>query len=239
MTAIDVSRETLSNGQPQSHWGYGEHPLVVDDAPIFTPIPEVPSEETLEHVTLQECYRRSCATLSIKPNAHLMAQLPDTCSGRPHWSLQILDGTGAYLGNKGVAALIPIILASPRLTHVLLPRIGMQVGVAKALIAALATHGGVTTVQLQQNHLGTSVGQMLLKLVQSHQRIHTVGLDETLIIPQLKRRIDACLARNYAIKDQFALPLIPLTADDYERIVAQKLRVLAKQKRWLTYLFSQ
>ncbi|CUG88321.1 Hypothetical protein, putative [Bodo saltans] len=232
MTAVATSLATSPSQQhPQSHWGYGERPLVVDDEAPFAPIPETPSQDLLSEVSLQECYRRSCATLGIKANAHILAQLPDTTEGRPHWALQILDGTGAYLGSKGVAALIPIIAASPRLTHILLPRIGMQVGAAKALIDALSIHPGVTTIQLQQNHLGTAVGQLILKLVQNHQRIHTIGLDETLIIPQLKRRIDACLERNHAIKDQFALPLIPLTADDYERMAAEKVREAEERAR--------
>lgn len=218
---------------PQSHWGYGERPIVIDDAPEFPLVPPTPTEEMLQDISLQECYRRSCATLGIKPNSAIAIQLPNTTEGRPQWALHILDGTGAYLGSKGVVALIPIILACPRLTHVLLPRVGMQVGAAKALITALATHSGITTIQLHQNHLGTCVGQLLLKLVQQHRRIHTLGLDETLIIPQLKRRIDAQLARNLELKDTFSLPLIPHTADDYDRMVAEKVREAEERARLL------
>lgn len=217
--------------QPLSHWGYGERSIVVDDEPAFEPVPPTPSEDVLAEVSLQESYRRACASLAVRPNAHILVQLPSTCSGRPHWSLQILDGSGAYLGSKGVAALIPVILACPRLTHLILPRVGLQVAVAKALIHALSIHPGITTIQLHQNHLGTAVGQQLLHLAQTHRRIHTIGLDETLIIPPLKRRIDNCLSRNAAMRDQFSVPKIPLTVDDHEMIIAAKVREAEERAR--------
>lgn len=209
-------------------------PLVTDEERPFAPL-DAFTDEDMEHTSLVDLYTRSCVVAGCKTNQAIMTQLTAVVSAKEsRRSVRILDASGAYLGNRGTAALIPLVQALPRLTHLLLPRVGMKADVALALIRMLRTHPSIREINLSNNDLGCEVGKRLLELLTVHPRIYGLQLDETLVIPALKRKIDQQLQRNLAMKEQFEERLIPEDHETLQELVAAKaLREEEERERQL------
>lgn len=185
-------------------------PIVDDGAePIDV---SIYSQSDVDFVPLAELYVRTCAQLKTAPNPIVLKQLPS--APRHHYRLMVLDCGGTYLGNVGAAALAPVVAACFRMTHLLLPRVGLKASGALTLLNVVRVHPGLTTLDLAHNDLGTTVGKAILRTAHEHQRISEVNLPETLVIQPIKRKIEAQLAKNYAIRETFSVPLIPSHPDD-------------------------
>jgi hypothetical protein len=199
-------------------------PLVDDSCSAFPT--ERFSEDDVYHFSIRDLYMRTCERAAIKPNTAVVAQLPAAKHQQHH--VMILDCNSTYLGNRGVAALIPVIAACPGITHVFFSRVGMKAASALALIECLAVHPGVRAVNLSFNELGTKVGEALRQFVINHRRVYHVDMEETLLIQPIKRRIEAQLAENAKIKDSFDVPLIPDIETEEE---AQLKKLRAEEER--------
>jgi hypothetical protein len=206
-----------------------QQPIVHDDCEPYDHDIDCFTEEDLRGTSLAELYQRACRRLGIKPNPQIAAQLPRTVERKPYYQVMILNGKGTYLGNRGVAALVPVIDVCPRLTHLLLPRVGLKANVAKTLIKHLLAHPGIRELNLSYNDLGVTVGQMLLQLLIRHRRIYGLDIVDTLIIPPIKRKIEAQLNANVSLKASFEVPLIPLDID--EEAQARAIRAEEEKER--------
>lgn len=188
-------------------------------------------EDELRSRSLADLYRCACASYNVTPNRIVEKQLPEMCDGRAHLELRTLDCSGTYLGNNGCAALIPVVAACQRLSYLFLPKCGLKASAAKELVSCLAAHPGIYSVDLSRNDLGTTVGMALLQLVRVHRRVFHLNVSETLIIPQLLRKIDKEVQFNATIRDTFTVPSIPVADEDPEVLALVKLRQVEEEER--------
>lgn len=178
------------------------------------------TNDDFEHFSIAELYRRACSALKVRPQECVAAQLPNAVPLRH--SVIALNCANTYLGVRGSAAVVSVVLGCPRLTHLHLSMAGMDASVAKALIQVLLVHPGIRDVDLSKNKLGTTCGYMLLHLVQRHQRIFILNLTETLIIGPIMHKINEQLKKNEAIRESFTVPLIPDIPDPEEEARKRK-----------------
>lgn len=173
----------------------------------------------LEHFGLQGLYARSCMKLGVKPVEAVTRQLPNVVADHHH--VTTFDFRREYLGWRRCAALVPVIEACPRLTSLNLGNIGMNAAVARSLIDVLGRHPGIKEVHLDDNALGAAVGELLLKLVVQHRRLHTLTFERCLIVDLTGRKIRKHLAANHEVMDSFSVPLIPDRVTEEDRIRAR------------------
>ena len=173
-------------------------PRAADHLPDFNLF----SDEDLASLSLLELYCRQCNARGLKPDPEISRQLPSTVKGRPHRKIIALDASKSYTGAAGFCSILPVIAACSRLTHLFAPRSGIDAPVGLALVRILLVHPAISDINLSQNDLGTDVGQALIQLLLRNRKICSLDLTDTLIIPPIKKKIDAHLASNRALRDE-------------------------------------
>jgi hypothetical protein len=186
------------------------------------------SDDDLECFSLRDLYARSSARLQVEPVDAITIQLASAPGD--HHQVMAINTNQCYLGWRRCAALVPVIAACPRLTHLHLQKVGLDAATAKALVRVLSTHPGIQVLDVSMNDLGANVGEKVLRLVTEHRRIHTINVDHCLFVTPVLRKIKLRVQDNFSIRDNFSVPLIPerLTAAD---IAAAKMREEQEQLR--------
>jgi hypothetical protein len=195
-------------------------PIVDDACPPATV--DTYTKEDLAAFSLRELYVRSCAKLNVKPAEQITEQLASEPGD--HHQVTALNVAKLHLGRRRCAALVPVIAACPRLTHLHMATVGLDASVAKALVAVFAVHPGISYIDISGNDLGANVGDRLLRLVREHRRIHTLNVSHCLLVRAVLDKIRRQVEANYAIRDQFSVPLIPDKQPSPADVAAAKMR---------------
>ena len=207
-------------------------PLGVDDNAAPYPC-DVFTQDELDSCSLLQLYRRSCVKVGARPNQFVESQLPDTVEYKPYMKIIVLDFSGTYLGPKGVAAVVPVVNACRRLTHLFLPRAGINTAVGLSLLAVVSVHPCLREMDLSLNDLGTTWGKKFLSVLSGvNRRIYGANLHQTLIIPAIKKKIDSQLDQNRHMKDFFNPdPLLTDQFTDEEEQAIQRRRTEEEESR--------
>eukprot|EP00759_Apiculatamorpha_spiralis_P037080 PhF_6_TR37123/c0_g1_i5/m.54573 len=169
-------------------------------------IPLTPDQ--LKSKSLQELYADLCTKhFGIKkPNAAVLNVLPNSVGSHVHVSEITL--TSAYIGKRGLLALLPVLQACVRLEHLDLTGTGLVTSIADALLNVLTSFPRLRSLRLSNNDLGTEIGERILLLVRSNPTLRVVEVDHCLIIPPIKRKIEAAATANQSRPRGSTPPLV-------------------------------
>ena len=194
---------------------------------------DVFTREELDTCSLLQLYRRACLKVGVRPNTVVESQLPNTVEYSPYMKIIVLDLSGTFLGGKGVAAVVPLVAACRRLSHLFLPRVGLNTAVGLSLLNVISVHPCLREIDVSYNDLGTVWGRKFFSIISgSNRRIFGAKLDQTLIIPALKKKIDKQLDQNKHMKDFFSPdPLLTDRYTDEEEAAIQQRRMEEEESR--------
>ncbi|KEG15346.1 hypothetical protein DQ04_00101130 [Trypanosoma grayi] len=174
----------------------------LEDRPCFFPaIAHRPSTEAgkrassasdtlaVDQHSLRYIYTHSCKEHQVRPNKHILQQLPPVVGRDWPRKVKALDFSLTYVGRDGCSALVPVVAFCSAMTHLVMPSIGLTEEAARPLLAALQVHPTVTWIDLSGNDLNDDVGRCILNMVLANSRIRFVCLNETGISPPLIRKI--------------------------------------------------
>mmetsp|Transcript_40772 Transcript_40772/g.72979 ORF Transcript_40772/g.72979 Transcript_40772/m.72979 type:complete len:489 (-) Transcript_40772:797-2263(-) len=170
-------------------------------------------------LTCAAIYEQLCKEHGCKPHSALLkemqAQTPET--------LECLDLSDGYVGNKGIIALCAFLQQCPRLSTLILRNINLYSSdthpadaptgnaALEAIIQCVAQHPSVTYMDLSENAITAHAGRQLLALVQQNTRIKCLEMFGTSIPPYLLETIEEAVLANESRSTQSAVPPIHVT----------------------------
>jgi len=157
----------------------------------------------------REVYASTCVDLNCKCNSALERMLPG--DGDDPAAVGCIDLSLNLVGNLGCQALLPALAQLPALTALNLARNQIENACATALAARLASHPTLTLLDLTANPISHAGGKQLLQLAMRSQRLRFMELEDTMINPALRKRIEAALAarRHEEAENGDASPTAP------------------------------
>lgn len=150
--------------------------------------------ETVSSVTpLRSEYIANCVQHRCKPNSGIVRLLSTIGKDR---DVEVLNLTGNYIGDGGVAPLLSILPRLYRLHTLRLADNGIKNTGVKILCQALHKHTSLSSLDLSKNNLTRAAGRELLSLAATMPRLRHIFLDGTHIDQPLLDKIEGRLVIN-------------------------------------------
>eukprot|EP00756_Hemistasia_phaeocysticola_P063332 Hpha_TRINITY_DN6806_c0_g1::TRINITY_DN6806_c0_g1_i1::g.46172::m.46172 len=137
-------------------------------------------------------YRERCKERGCRVNSAVAAKL-DAASFRP---LTALDLNANYVGPKGVLPVLDLLERNQTVELLDLSRNGLDNTAVSALVEVVRRHLGLTELNLSFNNITQAGGKELFTLIETNDRIVSLGLDGTDVYEALLARLDLKVAHN-------------------------------------------
>jgi hypothetical protein len=154
--------------------------------------------------SLRDVYEESCRASNVHVNSSLSKFFPER-HGAPI-SVDTLDLTRNYVGDRGLIPVLSVIQRSPHLRKLVLCENGLRNNAVKLLCNVAVKHPSLVSIDLSDNYISEGAGSAIENLLAENPRITEVGFRNTKIESHEQRlRIKELLERNIAIRDQTAV----------------------------------
>jgi hypothetical protein len=165
--------------------------------------------ESLVQVTpLRSDYIANCLKAKVKPNSGVVKLLSTITSDRDVLELNLSNN---YLGDNGLAPLVPLFTRLYRLQVLKLSDIGIKNAGTQLLSVALANHPSLSVLDVSKNGISRSGGKDLLTLASTLSSLRSVDLSGTSIDAALQERIRTRVALNAASSSSTSPARLPPT----------------------------
>ena len=150
--------------------------------------------ESLVQITpLRSDYIANCLKAKVKPNSGVVKLLSTITNDRDAVELTLSSN---YLGDGGLAPLVPLLTRLYRLQTLRLSDIGIKNSGAQQLAQCLVHHPSLTSLDVSKNGISRSGGKDLLTLASSLPSLRVIDVGGTSIDPALQERILKRVALN-------------------------------------------
>jgi hypothetical protein len=150
--------------------------------------------ESLVQITpLRSDYIANCLKAKVKPNSGVVKLLSTITSDRDAIDLNLSSN---YLGDGGLAPLVPLFNRLYRLQSLKLSDIGIKNSGAQQLASALMNHPSLVSLDVSKNGISRSGGKELLALASSLPSLRQIDISGTSIDAALQERIITRVSLN-------------------------------------------